>query len=267
MNENYRCGDHEALIAFVYGEGDEGGREAVAAHLAECPACAEEIEGLRSTRAVLAQWTPPETSLGFRVTGAPEAGSATVLRPAAWWRQPLPAWAQAAAAVLIFAAGMTLGARQQPAGQVASGPEGGAAAPAATRPRAEAVPTVPASAAPAPVVSREDFARLERRLGAMERAGMRPVSVRTAAATGEEPAMVQRLEAMIAASEERQRAESARLVEAVARNIAAQRQYDLQQVERRIGQVYSTTDETLRQHSTAINSLVFASFPQPSAGR
>jgi len=96
---------------------------------------------------------------------------------------------------------------------------------------------------------------------------MRPVSVRTAAASGEEPAMVQRLEAMIAASEERQRAESARLVEAVARNIAAQRQYDLQQVERRIGQVYSTTDETLRQHSTAINSLVFASFPQPSAGR
>ena len=267
MNDNYRCGDHEALIAFVYGECDESDRDAVAAHVAACTACAEEVEGLRSTRTVLAAWAPPETSLGFRINRTAEAGP--VLRPAAWWRQPLPAWAQAAAAILIFAAGMTFGARQQPVVQSATGSN----TPAAAAPATARVAPVPVAAravgaaAPAPQVSRDDFIRLEQRLRAMETARTQPASMRTAAAGAEEPAVIQRLEAMIVASEERQRAESARLVEAVALNIARQRQYDLQQVERRIGQVYSTTDATLRQHSTAINSLAFASFPQPSGAR
>jgi hypothetical protein len=268
MNDNYRCGDHEALIAFVYGECDESDGKAVAAHVAACTACAEELEGLRSSRTALAAWAPPETSLGFRITGTPEA--AAVLRPAVWWRQPLPAWAQVAAAILIFAAGMTFGARQQPVVQSLTGSNTPAAPLAPATARVAPVPAASrtaGAAAAAPQVSRDDFVRLEQRLRAMETATTQPASMRTASAGADEPAVIQRIEAMIVASEERQRAESARLVEAVALNIARQRQYDLQQVERRIGQVYSTTDATLRQHSTAINSLAFASFPQPSGAR
>jgi hypothetical protein len=256
MNDNYRCGDPEGLIAFVYGESDPAERDAVAAHVAGCPSCAEEIESLRSTRTMLAAWTPPETSLGFRITQASDLPETPVLRPAVWWRQPLPAWAQAAAAVLIFAAGMTAGGvRQQPSTTVAV-----QTAPPSTQ---TSVPAAAQSVSAAPVVSRDDLVRLEQRLRAMEtarsQAAARPVAVSV-----DEAALMGRFEAMIAASEQRQRTESASLVEQVALNISAQRQFDLQQIERRIGQMYSTTDATLRQHNTAISSLVRASFPSSS---
>ncbi len=255
MNENYRCGDHEALIGFVYGECEPGEHDAVAAHVADCASCAGEIDALRSTRGLLAAWTPPETSLGFRVTGPSVAAPAPVLRPAAWWRQPLPAWAQAAAAVLIFAAGMTAGgARQQtaPPPLAATAP---AVAPVASR--ATAVPA-------ATTVSRDDLAGLERRLRAVETARTQTVSVRPAVGVVDEAVLMARVEALLAASEARQQSQSATIVEAVALNLARQRQYDLQQIQKRIGEIYSTTDATLRQHSTAISLLAPVSFSQPS---
>ena len=42
--------------------------------------------------------------LGFQLTRTESESPANVLHPPAWWRKPLPAWAQAAAAVVIFAA-------------------------------------------------------------------------------------------------------------------------------------------------------------------
>ena len=247
MNDNYRCGDPEGLIAFVYGESDPAEREAVAAHVAGCPSCAEEIESLRSTRTMLAAWTPPETSLGFRITQASEHPETPLLRPAVWWRQPLPAWAQAAAAVLIFAAGMTAGgARQQPATTVAV-----QTAPPSGR---SSTPTPAQSVSAAPVVSRDDLIRLEQRLRAMETARGQAVA-RPVAGSVDEAALMGRFEAMIAASEQRQRTESASLVEQVALNLAAQRQFDLQNIERRIGVMNRATDETLKQHNNAINTL------------
>ena len=254
MNENYRCGDSEGLVAFVYGECDPGEREAVAAHVAACRSCAEEIEALRSTRTMLAAWTPPETSLGFRITQA-ERPEAPVLRPAAWWRQPLPAWAQAAAAVVIFAAGMTAGgARQQPAST-----KGGQVA---TTVQAPSPASQPVSATP--VVSREDLVRLEQRLRAMETARASQAPVRPVTGSVDEAALMRRVEAIVTASEQRQRIENATLVEGVARNIAAWRDRDLRAIDGQMRQLHITTDATLKQQSTAINSLVLASFPQSS---
>src|SRR6185503_10472602 len=84
---------------------------------------------------------------------------AKVLRPAAWWKKPLPAWAQAAAAVVIFAAGMSVNAFR------ASG-EQPAAAVQSHAPQSAAVADV------TPVddlgVTRAEFARLEARIHAME---------------------------------------------------------------------------------------------------
>jgi hypothetical protein len=259
MNENYRCGDHGALIAFVYGECEPAEHDAVAAHLADCASCAGEIDALRSTRGLLAAWTPPETSLGFRVTSAVAAAPAPVLRPAAWWRQPLPAWAQAAAAVLIFAAGMTAGGARQ---QAAAPSPVAAVVPPAPAARATAVPAGLVS-----TVSRDDLAGLERRLRAMETARTQTVSIRPAAAAVDEAALMERVEALLATSEARQQSQSATIVEAIARNLAAQRQYDLQQIQKLIGEFYSTTDATLRQHSTAISSLASVSFSQPASAR
>ena len=157
-----RCGNPESLIAFVYDECELEERESIAAHLAMCASCAEEIQSLRDTRAHLGAWSPPALSLGFQITRTESEAPAKVLRPAAWWSRPMPAWAQVAAAALIFAAGMSVNVVRS------SGQE---AARVASEPRA----TQPA-AAPAPravsdfSVTRAEFARLDARLRAMENA-------------------------------------------------------------------------------------------------
>jgi len=93
------CEDKSALVAYVYGECTADERRAVEAHLARCGACRAEVEGLRDLRDHLAEWTPPDEVLGFRVV-RPDAPP--VLAPRAWWRAP--AWGLAAAAVLVLAA-------------------------------------------------------------------------------------------------------------------------------------------------------------------
>ena len=105
--EAFRCGDGAALVTFVYGEASPAEQDAIANHIARCATCADEVAALGSTREQLAAWTPPEQTLGFRITRAeadaarPSVGDspAPVLRPAVWWQQPLPAWAQMAAAL------------------------------------------------------------------------------------------------------------------------------------------------------------------------
>jgi hypothetical protein len=251
MNVTYRCGDHEGLIAFVYGECDPTEREAVAAHVAVCASCREEADSLRSTRTALAAWAPPDVSLGFQISqavGREERVETPVLRPVAWWRQPLPAWAQAAAAAAIFAAGLAAGnAGRQPSPAPAVTQSAQTVTPAPTR-------TVAAELAPS--VSRDDVAQLERRLRALETGRIQTAATRTVPASMDEAALFERVDAMIAASEQRQRAANGELVEAVARNIAQQRQVDLQQVEKRFGEIYNTTGNALRQQGNAINSLV-----------
>jgi hypothetical protein len=250
------CGNHEALIGFLYGECSAEEREAVAVHVARCVACADELQSLRSTRTMLAEWTPPEAALGFRITRETAPPEATVLRPAAWWRQPLPAWAQAAAALLIFAAGMTLGGARQ-----------GVAVPtpAAVVPATVAASGASAGPGAAPAVSRADLVRLEQRLLAMESARVQPASVRLAAASPavDEAALLRRVEAMIAASEERQFDDIAAIGNALS-SVERQRRLDLRVVEDRLGRMHDTTRVELGRQNDAL-SYVMTSLN--SAGR
>ena len=261
MNPNFRCGDPEALVAYLYEECEPDDREAIAGHLAGCAACAEEVEALRSTRALLADWAPPVPAPGFQIS-APGRADAVVLRPAAWWRQPLPAWAQAAAAVLIFAAGMAAGM-----GRATATPPA-----VATTSAPVTQSTAPATTVVAPAVTREDLARLERRLAAAEAAAARPrpaVSTLAAAnaASADEDALVRRLETLIDArladSEARQQSQNALMIADVVRNFEMQER----QV-RALGQVHEVTARELRQHRDALDSLmplVRVSFAQPTA--
>jgi len=121
MTQNFQCGDQAALVGYLYDDCDPLERDAIGAHVIGCPACAEELAMLAATRRQLASWTPPEARLGFRITAADADSTVVALRPAddrgargAWWQQPLPAWAQLAAAVVIFAAGVSLGAARGP---------------------------------------------------------------------------------------------------------------------------------------------------------
>jgi hypothetical protein len=197
MNDTFHCEDRDALVAYLYDECDQADRAEIAAHVSHCPACAEEIASLRATRTQLAAWTPPAASLGFQITRADErqdpltftpregnggaVSHGTPERRASWWREPLPAWAQAAAAALIFAAGLTAGTLSNSSGRdsVATAPAA-SSVPTAAPAQVAARVTPPAAATPA--ASAADLARLERRLQAIESAQTVNASVRTVSA-------------------------------------------------------------------------------------
>ena len=124
-----------------------------------------------------------------------------------WWRQPLPAWAQAAAAVAIFAAGMSAGA-------VRSGSDGSDAS--ATR----AVTTPVATA-----VSRDELARLNARLRSMENAQAQAVALPpTAAGAVDERALLARVSAMIDARVVQSERQNISLLASAGRSLEAYRE-------------------------------------------
>ncbi len=178
------CPSYESLVTYLYDECEPAERTSIAAHAAICPVCSEELRALGDTRAHLASWSPPALPLGFQITRTESDQPSKVLRPAGftsrssqsggWWKQPLPAWAQAAAAVVIFAAGMSAGAARS----------GSASDPASSS----------ASVGTAPVVataSKSDLAGFEARLRSIEQTQAEvQVQVRQASLARTEPGAV-----------------------------------------------------------------------------
>ena len=82
MSETFTCGDHSALMSYLYDECTPPERRAIIAHAAICGACAGELAALGATREQLAAWTPPDAQLGFRIVSDTPAD--------AFLSQPLP---------------------------------------------------------------------------------------------------------------------------------------------------------------------------------
>jgi hypothetical protein len=184
MTDTFQCGDPGTLVAYLYDECEPGERELIAAHITRCAACASEIDTLGATRRTLAAWTPPDLALGFQITRADEARPAKVLEPTiAWWRAPLPAWAQAAAAVVIFAAGVSLGVARNTTTPAQTSSLDAAARPATTT-------------ATGANVSRQELAQLEERLRA-EMSQLRTVSSSAAPAPARTDALMAEVRALI----------------------------------------------------------------------
>jgi anti-sigma factor RsiW len=145
----------EALVAYLYDDGQAGGRTLFENHLAACADCRHELAALRGVRAQLARWAPPEPAFSVIADGArPGRHSA-----AQWWRE-IPAWAQVAAALLFL--GVSAGLANLDVRYDANGLSvrtGWMPPPAGAR-TASAV--VPADGAAAPW--RADLAALERQL-------------------------------------------------------------------------------------------------------
>ena len=177
MNDINPCGNHELLVTYLYDECEPAERQSIAAHVAICASCAEELRALQDARVHLAAWSPPALPLGFQITRAASEQPSKVVplglghrssqSEGGWWRQPLPAWAQAAAAAVIFAAGMSLGAARS------------AETPAAS-PAVAVNETTVSDALVANTVSRDDLQRIEARLRSVESATQQ-VQVRRAA--------------------------------------------------------------------------------------
>ncbi len=240
MSQSFRCGDPEALVGYLYEEDSPDERRAAEAHLAACASCAREVAGLGGARSRLATWQPPIESLDFQVTRRP-TGAAPVVVP--WWRQPMPAWMQAAAAVLVFGAGMAVGGRQ---------PAPASPVPAATTAEASAPAAVPASAS--------DLAGLETRLRSeiaqLKASQAQPAAVVHRVDQDQDQAMLRRVQTLIGESEERQRRELALRTAEVVRDLDAQRRADLTRVQQTMGQIEGSTGAELRQQRELWNFLM-----------
>jgi hypothetical protein len=244
MSETYPCGDHAALVSYLYEECTPVERRAIAAHLVICAACAEALIALAGTREQLASWAPPDAQLGLRI--GPDNSKSNILRPARWWRQPMPAWAQAAAAIVIFATGVMMGVLRGVT-QSASGEFQG---PAAARPNTT-VAANPSSAAP---ITRADLAALEQRLHS--EMSQTHVNSQNVAASPADPRILERVRVMIDESEQRQRRELALRSAELVRDFDAQRNVDLARIERTLGQMDGTTGVEVAQQRQMLNYLM-----------
>jgi hypothetical protein len=250
MSETFTCGDHGALMSYLYDECAPNERRAISAHVAICRACAAEITSLGATREQLATWTPPEAQLGFRIVS--DSRSSNVLRPSRWWQKPMPAWAQAAAAALIFATGVTLGALRVVTSPSDRGSTGSA-------PQQANATTLAANTAS---VTKGDLAALEQRLRSelsQVRSTGSTVSASNTSDTAVAPGdarILERVRAMIQESEQRQQRELALRTAEVVRDFDAQRRDDLTRIERTMGQMDGTTGVEVAQQRQMLNYLM-----------
>jgi hypothetical protein len=253
MSETFQCGDNAALVGYLYGECDPVEHAAIEAHVTVCAACAAELAALGSTRVQLGAWTPPEAELGFVITRrhAPTAAKpAPVVRPgpSTWFVRPLPVWAQMAAALVIFAVGLSLGVVRGTFGTAGSRDVTVAASEAAASPQG---------------VSPADLSALERRLQD-EMAAMRTTASRdvTMPSTQSESQLMTRVRALIEESEQRQQRELALRTAEIVRDFDSQRRVDLAQIQRNFGQIEGLTGAEVREQREMLNYLMRVSQQQ-----
>jgi anti-sigma factor RsiW len=243
MSETFTCRDHSALMSYLYGECTPAERRMIGAHLAICRACAEELVALGATREHLAMWTPPDAELGFRIV--PDAPRSNVLRPARWWQQPMPAWAQVAAAVLIFATGVMLGAVRE----ITQSADRGTGASATLRSNTTGGAN-PANGAP---VTRAELVAVEQRLRSEM---LQPHATAQNVVASPDGRLLERVRALIEESEQRQRRELALRSAELVRDFDAQRNVDLARIERTLGQMDGTTGVEVAQQRQMLNYLM-----------
>jgi hypothetical protein len=234
-NQDLLCGDAATLVGYLYGECDALERVRMERHLETCDACATELTELGSARQYLSAWTPPEAALGFRI--ATERPALVAPIRLAWWRQPMPAWGQAVAAVALFGLGLGVGSRS-----IGGGIPGATESTQAT-------------------VSAEALAQLETRMkqeiAALRSAPAAPAPAPARAPSGaDEEAILRQVRQLIRESEGRQ--EDAFTVRAaqLARDAEIQRRVDQAQLQQTFSQMQGTTSEEVRRQREMLNYLV-----------
>lgn len=268
MSREFSCSDKETLIAYIYGECETDDRRLVEMHLASCVACTEEVDGLGGVRQTLAEWVPPAEAGGFRIVRDEPVAQATVLRPARWWSRPLPRWASAAAAVLLFAGGAALANLD-----VRYGPEGLSvrtgwqhSAPLADQ-RAAAAPAGAATVASQPPQAaapwRADLAALERQLRSdftAQFAARAAAAQQASTGSPDDRQLMTRVRSMIddsvGESERRWQRELADRVVQVQGEFGLQRRSDQVRMLQALGQLQGQTGAEIAQQRQYINYLL-----------
>lgn len=252
MSGKSDCRERDLLVSFLYGECDAADRRRFEAHVQQCTACAEELESFTAVRGALAEWTPPDAQLGFRVVPAAESVPPVAPATPSWWPGSLqPGWNLALAATLVLvvaAAVASVEVRYADDGIVLR--MGWTRGPADAGPvRSEMVPGLPAAAPAVPVGAggaepapwQSDLLALEQELrgdiASLRASGgrtspARPVAARPAT-SGDE--LMQRIQGLIAESERRQRQGLASSLIDLAHEFDLQRRADQQRVQEEMG--------------------------------
>lgn len=241
MSTLFTCDDKQTLVSYLYGEVDAATRARVDAHLASCERCVAEVCALGDVRAELSLWAPPDVELGFQIVKKSEQPPANVLRPARWW-STVPAWAQAAAAVLVLAAGLGIANLR-----IQSGPEGFSVSTGWMSPAAPVAAPVPQS----DEAWRTALVSLEQQLRNEIRTSREETPVRAAAQTADE-ATVRRVQQLLAASEERQEREMALRFTQLMSDMNVQRRADLMRITQSLGQV----DQQMLRQRQMMNNVI-----------
>jgi hypothetical protein len=258
-------GRDDLLVAYLYDDIEPAQRAVFEGHLAGCGYCSRELAQLRGVRATLSVWTPPEP---VRTTShEPQAAShelrATSHEPraASWWHN-VPAWAQVAAAMLVF--GVSAGIANVEVHHDAAGwtMRTGWSKPAAAASRAAVAPV----AAPASVAAGSqpawsaDLVALEQRLRT-EFPAVPPRAVPVTASISDVE-LQRRVKSILEESERRQERELALRVAEVMKDVSAQRQADLVKIDRSLGFIQSSTYGEQMKQREVVNYLLKVSQKQ-----
>lgn len=230
-----------ALVDYLYEEGDPAERLKIAQHLQDCATCSVAVLEMQAVRGMLSDWTPPATQLGFRIV------QERTRHP--WWKPAagIPVWAQAAAAVLLFAAGMSVS-------QLDVDYAGGALTVRARSGTAGSAAHAPATALEAMSVSPTRHAT-DFHLVAAEQARPSETPAREASSPPTEEVLRQ-VRAMIQQSEARQQRELALRLMQLGREFDTQRVADMRRVEQTFGQLETQTDAEIAQQRQLMEYLV-----------
>lgn len=257
----FTCDDKATLVSYLYGEVDVDTRQAVDDHLAQCAACAVEVNALSDVRSELGAWAAPETELDFTIVKKSELAASKVLRPARWWAT-VPAWAQAAAAILVLAAAASIANVQ-----IKSGPDGlsvstGWMTPALSEPAANAGRGARVEGSSGNEAIHAELAALEQKLRDEIHASRDQGVTRVAASTGVDDATIRLVQQLIAESEQRHTRElAARFVE-FTNDLTLQRRADMQNISRVINS-YDAQMLRQRQYLSNLNNAIRVSTAPP----
>ena len=262
MSEVFRCDDKETLVAYLYGEVEADVRREVERHLRTCVACTRESEALQTVRDDLQLWMPPEHELDFAVVQKSSAPATRVLTSSRWASlHRLPTWAQVAAAVLcvgIGAAIANVNVRSTADGFVVT---------TGWLPSSTAAPAVAAPAASDQEWRRELVAleqNLRRELTAQRSTTATAAASRQAPSNPDAAAVLRRVQAMIDASEDRQRQELAtRLIQAE-RMWNVRRQTDIASINQKFGTLQGRTFAVQANQQEVMNQLLRRASTQPN---
>jgi hypothetical protein len=233
----------ETIVAYLYDDITPLERAAFESHLDTCPPCRDELAELRGVRAEMRGWSPPTFSRQSSLVGQQpldDSRQAAVVshQPRGFWRE-MPAWAQAAAALLVV--GVSAGAANINVHHDATG---------------FTVRTgwMPAPPAPAPVTAqvdqapwRADVAKLESDIASARASNARiaeAVAATPARSSARDEEVLQKVKALLTDSEKKQENELALRIAQVVRDRQNERVSDMISIERRLTPLQASTTNT-----------------------